>query len=915
MSLIGKIDSDKRPFLILNTDFYVLIFVSSKITLKHIKHIHTQIAPAMLRNTTQLKQSFRPVFWVLSCLMAMSFSVNSLQASHSMAQEFTYECVGNCSYRIYNRGYRDCSGVVTMALNNITFTPVSGTNCGTPVLTTGWMSQNQVIEVTPICPNTPSNCTNGTIRGVEELLNYATYDFCSTSCAFNVSWNLCCRNSAITSGAANASHYTSETMIDPTLTTCNNSPTFTSLPVFYVCLGDTTIVNQGCYDADGDSIVYTLAPCYSSANNQVNYNPGYSPAQPLGPNWNVTLNPFTGDVTLIPTPGAIEVGVFCILVQEYRNGNLIGQLWRDVQVGTINCAGNSNPNIDSMVVISNGTASGNDITGLAAGSQMCVDFYATDADVAQIIKLYWDGNITGGSFFDPGNITVTDTILAATAGSGVVGRFCFTPSLPGRYQFMVTAEDNSCPFAGYEDQFINIYVGGKGMTANAVQNTCLEYTFSATPIGGTGPYTYAWSGTGGFSSSAASPTHTYPSAGTYTWSVTVTDTSGFNQTASGSITVNNVSQGSLVQPFGNLDCQPDSLQLTASGPGMGSYLWSTGETTASIWVYSSGTYGVAFTDANGCITVDTVQVQDSITNVLEGIALDYWLGSLQNTNVYLISYNSVDSSLSAVDSTLTDSLGFFRFECLPNNMTYYLKATPDSAVYPNTLPTYSDSALVWQDAVGYTIPTNQFAPILCRAGVNPGGPGFIGGLISQGANKTGDPIADLRLFLMDDQGNPVGYTDTDVNGYFSFPNLAQGTYSVWVDKPFVDNALAPEIELGPQTLQQDSLAIILHPTWLELMAPTTERVTFLEEGAFQVFPNPFTDQIRIDLKLAATTEVIVVLHDAQGRIITELALGQLTAGTHQWTLNEWSRLPAGLYLAEVQAGNSRSIQKLIKTQD
>jgi gliding motility-associated-like protein len=57
-------------------------------------------------------------------------------------------------------------------------------------------------------------------------------------------------------------------------------------------------------------------------------------------------------------------------------------------------------------------------------------------------------------------------------------------------------------------------------------------------------------------------------------------------------------------------CSGDSARL--SGPPASSYLWSNGETTASIWV-RSGSYALTVTDANGCIspTSDTIGVTEN----------------------------------------------------------------------------------------------------------------------------------------------------------------------------------------------------------------------------------------------------------------------------------------------------------------
>lgn len=839
-----------------------------------------------------------------SCL----FTAPQLQASHVMAEEFTYSCIGTCQYQFNWRVYRDCSGSSSISVNTTAFNP-QGTGCGAPTVVSAWLTTNIVTEVTPVCPSTVTNCSSGIMRGVEEFYNYAVYDFCATSCPFKVSWSSCCRNYAITAGSGGDASYTGETMIDPTVSPCNNSPVFTSLPIFFICTGNTTTVSQGCYDADGDSLSYVLDSCMDSQFATISYNPGYSFSSPLGPNWTVTMDTLTGNVTFTPTPGSVEVGVFCILVQEWRNGQLIGQLWRDIQVATTNCGTNQNPTVDSLVMVSGGTLNGNTISGLTIGQQVCFDIYSSDPDVGQNLNLFWDQNVAGGSFFDPGNVTVTDTV----SGTSPVARFCFTPTQGGNYPFLITVEDDACPFAGFQDVYVNIAVSNYGAAANVTPITCLEYQFAGSAVGGAGPYTYAWTGTGGLSSSAATFTHTYPGPGTYTYSLTVTDPGGFNQTTSGSITVATTSQANLIGAFPKLGCQPDSVQLTATGPGVASYLWSTGATTPSIWAHTSGTYSVTCTDPNGCSLVDTVLVEDTISTVINGLALDYWLGPLNQQEVYLIYYNSTDSSLTAMDSVLTDSNGYFTFTCPTQYNTWYLKAAPDSAAYPNVMPTYHDSSLTWQGAQAYNLPNNLLAVILCRQGVNPGGPGFIGGLISQGANKQNDPVANLRVFLMDDVGNPVGYTNSDANGYFSFSNLALGKYSVWVDKPHIDNSIAPEVTVWAQHEVKDSLPFLLHSTYLELMSLNGQVADNLLPPSVSLSPNPFTEQVRLQIDLWKSAEVKVILHDAQGRALEVLEFGQMEKGSHRLDFNNWNKLPAGLYLIEVQAGPSNTVLKMIKS--
>lgn len=93
-----------------------------------------------------------------------------------------------------------------------------------------------------------------------------------------------------------------------------------------------------------------------------------------------------------------------------------------------------------------------------------------------------------------------------------------------------------------------------------------------------------------------------------TYAVTVTDAGGCS--GSGEITVSQKpALAPKVVPDGRPGlCSGDSLRLEAT-PGFARYLWSTGETTQSIWVKKSGSYTVTVFDADSCSDVSaTVEV-------------------------------------------------------------------------------------------------------------------------------------------------------------------------------------------------------------------------------------------------------------------------------------------------------------------
>ena len=125
---------------------------------------------------------------------------------------------------------------------------------------------------------------------------------------------------------------------------------------------------------------------------------------------------------------------------------------------------------------------------------------------------------------------------------------------------------------------------------------------SAAASGGTQPYTYSWAN--GQTTSAANNL----CAGTYT--VSVTDGSGCMVTSSVTIT----------QPASVLAATPTSTPATcglndgtASANASGgtpayTYLWNTGNTTATVSGLGVGSYTVTVIDGNGCLTAQSVSV-------------------------------------------------------------------------------------------------------------------------------------------------------------------------------------------------------------------------------------------------------------------------------------------------------------------
>lgn len=147
-------------------------------------------------------------------------------------------------------------------------------------------------------------------------------------------------------------------------------------------------------------------------------------------------------------------------------------------------------------------------------------------------------------------------------------------------------------------------------TINAPFDPSASFTIAPTPpcVGDGIKYTppvdptivsYLWDFGDGSSNAATCPQHSYLAAGTFNTSLLVTDNKGCTKTANLNIPVSPkfmpgpiTFSPSLTVCFGNV--------VTLTAPAGAMYLWSNGQTTQTITVNTTGSYGVTVTNANNC---------------------------------------------------------------------------------------------------------------------------------------------------------------------------------------------------------------------------------------------------------------------------------------------------------------------------
>ena len=112
--------------------------------------------------------------------------------------------------------------------------------------------------------------------------------------------------------------------------------------------------------------------------------------------------------------------------------------------------------------------------------------------------------------------------------------------------------------------------------------------------------------------------------------------------------------------------------------------------------------------------------------------------------------------------------------------------------------------------------------ITLKPGNNTGGPGFIGGLISQGAGKNGegDPMGGMSVMVMDENGLPVTHSISHEDGTYEISGLAYGTYHVIVEF-WGRTSQYHRITLSPSSPTASDVNFNVNETWIEATSPST----------------------------------------------------------------------------------------------
>lgn len=242
---------------------------------------------------------------ILLIVSLFLFHWSTTTATHMMGGQITVQHVSGMDYLVKYTAYRDTTGIPIAQQAMLNFVDSS-----TSATFTVFIPYDTVVV--------------SLIPGVQEYVYQDTITFPNTG-SWYVSYEECCRNWAIlnmTAPGSETHHFYSRVAIDSS----NSTPVFLNPPIVVAQENVPFYYNPLPFDADGDSIAWSLDIPLSMSGLPV---AGYSlpPSDSLVP---FNMDPLTGEITFLPnTLGNFQVSV---RVKEYRNGVQIGEISRDMQL-------------------------------------------------------------------------------------------------------------------------------------------------------------------------------------------------------------------------------------------------------------------------------------------------------------------------------------------------------------------------------------------------------------------------------------------------------------------------------------------------------------------------------------------------------------------------------------------------------
>jgi len=449
------------------------------------------------------------------------------------------------------------------------------------------------------------------------------------------------------------------------------------------------------------------------------------------------------------------------------------------------------------------------------------------------------------------------------------------------------------------------------------------------------PTEFTWEFGDGVTGTGEFVTHTYANPGIYIVNLFTIDETGCAWESALEVWVDTIMPGGCSNYF--FYEQTDSLTFTFTGEA---YLnnGTTSDETSFWWDFGDGTTGFGQTithnfqqNPTGVYTVclNTIMMLPDGDSCFATSCQEIWLVQpsfsiyghiyLENNqvadyaDVFLMTMDTLWQNVVEVAATTLDSAGFYSFGNVPmyNSRIYFVLAelTEASAYFGEYLPTYYISALNWESAMPILPLMNWPADIYMIPGttLSPGNGTITGTVTNLGTRGN---MEDVEIVIMDSQMTPYYYIRSDEQGNFAFTDIPYGTYVIHAEIMGIHTNQAtvtlsegqPEVAIEIQVSAGEANVVF---------GVNEQKITI--EKAGNIYPNPVTDNSRIEISLKEPTPVEFSIYNQVGQLA--VAKGELlSSGTNTVIVNTRGLQP-GLYLLRITTAKGDLVtRRFIKAQ-
>lgn len=281
-------------------------------------------------------------FKLLAVLLLVVIGQTEVKASHLTGGEIVWECLPTGQYRFTLVLYRDCTGATAPTTAQSLVNTAGVSIICSPIL---------VQYINPECSAPPCNTAPNGYKGAMERHVYRSGPVTLTGAppagGWVFSWSSCCRPS--TGNLSNQdSYYLRATMFQytppgsGTPLTANpcydSSPNFLEAPAVTVCTNQSAEYLALGFDSDLDSLYYDWEPAKTGIASNAPYKAGYTFTSPLpsaAPSVGAVMDHQLGRITF--KSAIADQFAVATKIQEYRCGQLIGEIVRDLVIVTKAC--------------------------------------------------------------------------------------------------------------------------------------------------------------------------------------------------------------------------------------------------------------------------------------------------------------------------------------------------------------------------------------------------------------------------------------------------------------------------------------------------------------------------------------------------------------------------------------------------